>query len=93
MYLPELHLNGHLILWPTEILFLPPKLKVSPIKMSSRVTLHERGRLRNSLSRCCPKALSTLSARLWGKEDETEEKGLELSKLNIAGGDSLLSEL
>lgn len=45
------------------------------------------------MSRCCPKALSPLSARLWGKEDETEEKGLELSKLNIAGGDSLLSEL
>lgn len=80
-------------MWPAEILFLPPKLKASPIKMSSRVALHERGRLRNSLSRCCPKALSTLSARLWGKEDETEEKGLELSKLNIAGGDGLLSEL
>lgn len=45
------------------------------------------------MSRCCPKALSTLSARLWGKEDETEEEGLELSKLNIAGGESLLSEL
>lgn len=70
-----------------------PKLKVSPTKMSSCVTIHERGRLRNSLSGCCPKALSALSARLWRKEGETEEKGLELSKLNIAGGESLLSEL
>lgn len=36
MYSSELHLKGHLILWPTMIVFLPPKLKVSPIKMSSQ---------------------------------------------------------
>lgn len=81
MYFSELRLKGNSLCGQWRSFLRNPKF--FPAQPSSPVRNQERVRLRNSLSNLLPQSPLHLSPRAQRKEHETEEKGLEFSKLNI----------